>query len=128
VTTVVKVLAGSGAFILAATGIYWFVSYETAGTVLLLGTGLACLVIAGYVWLRNRRARAPAPEDRADADPGEGAGEAIASFTADSPWPLVFGVGVAVFAGGLVFGFPLLIVGGVLVVVGVVGMMRESIA
>jgi cytochrome c oxidase subunit IV len=127
VRTVEKVFLASGAFILASATIYWFVSYEWAGTILLAGTGTATLVVAAYSWLKVRTSTAFA-EDRGDADPGEGEGEPIASFTMDSPWPLAFGIGVAVLAGGLVFGFPLLIVGAVVIVVAVVGMMRESIA
>jgi cytochrome c oxidase subunit IV len=122
-----KVFLFSGLFILASATIYWFVSYEWAGTILLSGTGVATLIMAGYAWLRAGRSTAFA-EDRGDADPGEGEGEPIASFTMDSPWPLVFGVGVAVLAGGLVFGPPLLIVGAIVIVIAAVGLMRESIA
>jgi hypothetical protein len=127
VRTFAKVFAASGAFILASATIYWFVSYERAGTILLVGTGLAALAMAAYAWLETRGSPPPL-EDRGDADPGEGAGEPIASFTMDSPWPLVFGVGLAVLAGGLVFGPPLMIVGAIVIVVAAIGMMRESIA
>jgi Cytochrome c oxidase subunit IV len=127
VRTVEKVFLASGAFILVSATIYWFVSYEWAGTILLVGTGTATLVVAAYTWLRVRSSTGFA-EDRGDADPGDGEGEPITSFTMDSPWPLAFGIGVAVLAGGLVFGPPLLIVGVVVIVVAVVGMMRESIA
>lgn len=125
--TVGRVLLASGTFILASAAIYWFVSHEWAGTILLVGTGTATLIVAAYSRLKVSSSRVFA-EDRGDADPGDGEGEAIASFTMDSPWPLAFGIGVAVLAGGLVFGPPLLIVGAVVIVVAVVGMMRESIA
>jgi hypothetical protein len=127
VRTFEKVFVFSGLFILASATIYWFVSYEWAGTILLTGTGVATLIMAGYAWLKARRSTAFA-EDRGDADPGEGEGEPIATFTMDSPWPLVFGIGVAVLAGGLVFGPPLLIVGAIVIVIAAVGLMRESIA
>jgi hypothetical protein len=122
-----KVFLFSGLFILASATLYWFVSYEWAGTILLSGTGTATLIMAGYAWRKARTSTSYA-EDRGDADPGEGEGEPIASFTMDSPWPLVFGIGVAVVAGGLVFGFPLLIVGAIVIVIAAVGLMRESIA
>ena len=122
-----RVFLFSAVFLLASATIYWFVSYEVAGTILLTGTGLATLIMAGYAWLKARTSTAYA-EDRGDADPGEGEGEPIASFTMDSPWPLVFGIGVAVVAGGLVFGLPLLIVGAIVIVIAAVGLMRESIA
>jgi hypothetical protein len=127
VRTFVKVFLGSGTFILASATIYWFVSYEPAGTILLIGTAAATYVMAAYVWLKVRTSVEPV-EDRGDADPGEGAGQPITSFTMDSPWPLVFGIGVAVLACGLVFGFALLIVGAILTVAGIIGLMRESIA
>jgi Cytochrome c oxidase subunit IV len=127
VRTIVKVLLASGTFILVADAIYWFVSYEPAGTILLLATAVAAYIMAAYAWFHVRRA-AVAVEDRSDADPGAAAGEPITSFTMDSPWPLLFGVGVAIVAGGLVFGPPLLIVGAILVVVATIGLMRESIA
>ena len=122
-----KVFLASGTFILVSAAIYWFVSYEIIGTILLAGTAVAIYVMACYAWLKVRGSAEPV-EDRGDADPGSGAGEPITAFTKDSPWPLVFGVGVAIVAGGLVFGPPLLILGAILTVIGAVGLMRESIA
>jgi hypothetical protein len=127
VRTFVKVFLASGTFILVSAIVYWFVSHEPAGTILLLGTAAATSVMAAYAWVKVRRSTEPV-EDRGDADPGEGAGEPITTFAMDSPWPLVFGVGVAVLAGGLVFGLPLIVVGVILVVAGTVGLMRESVA
>ncbi len=126
--TATRVFLASGGFILAVAAVYWFITYEWAGTILLGGTGAATLVMAGYAWTRASGAGAVMPGDRADADPREGEGEAIVSFTVDSPWPIVFGAGVAVLGGGLVFGFPLLVVGAVLIVIATIGMMRESVA
>jgi hypothetical protein len=125
--TTVKVFIGSGVFIAVSAAIYWFVSYEPAGTILLLGTAAATFVIAAYSGFEIRGAP-EFVEDRGDADPGDGAGDAAVSFTIDSPWPLVFGIGAAVLAGGLVFGFPLLIIGGILIAAAVIGLMGESIA
>jgi hypothetical protein len=127
VRSVVKVFLASGTFILASATIYWFISYEPAGTILLLGTAAATYVMSAYAWLKVRHSTEPV-EDRGDTDPGAAAGEPIASFTMNSPWPLVFGVGVAVLGGGVVFGFPLLLVGAILLVVACVGLMRESVA
>jgi hypothetical protein len=128
VRTSVKVFLGSSAFILASAALYWFVAYEWAGTILLTGTGTATLVMAAYSWLRIRKAPTEPVEDRDDVDPGAGAGEPVVAFAEDSPWPIVFAIGVAVVAGGLVFGVPLLIVGAVVVVAAAIGMMRESVA
>lgn len=125
--TFVKVFLASGTFLLVSGAIYWFVSYEWAGTFLLVGCAFATFVMAGYAWTRTRAVTEPV-EDRGDVDPGAGAGQPITSVTMDSPWPLVFGIGVAILAGGLVFGPALLIVGAILVVVAAIGLMRESIA
>jgi hypothetical protein len=127
VRSFVKVFLASGTFILASATIYWFVAYEPAGTILLLGTAAATYVMAAYAWLKVRGSTEPI-EDRGDADPGAAANEPITSFTMDSPWPLVFGVGAAVLAGGLVFGFPLLLVGAIMLIAACIGLMRESIA
>jgi hypothetical protein len=127
VRTFAKVFLASGTFLLVTAVIYWFISYEPAGTILLLGTAAATYVMAAYAGLKMRRSSEPV-EDRGDADPGAGAGDPVTSFAMDSPWPLVFGIGVAVLAGGLVFGLPLVVVGAILVVAGTVGLMRESIA
>jgi hypothetical protein len=127
VKTFVRVFLASGTFLVISGAIYWFVSDEPAGTFLLLGCGIATYVMASYAWIRVRTSAEPV-EDRGDADPGAGAGEPITSFTMDSPWPLVFGVGVAVLAGGLVFGPALLILGVILIAVATIGLVRESIA
>jgi hypothetical protein len=127
VRTFVKVFLASGTFLLVADAIYWFISYEPAGSILLLATAVATYIMAGYAWLHVRGSQEPV-EDQGDADPGAAAGEPITSFTLDSPWPLVFGIGVAVLAGGLVFGPPLLILGAIVTVAGAIGLMRESIA
>ncbi len=124
--TVVRVFLASGAFGVLVAAIYWFVSYEWAGAVLLGLMGAAALFVSLYTWFVTRGRRS-LPEDRGEATPSEGEADEIASFTVDSPWPIVFGVGVAVAAGGLVFGPPLLLLGAVIVIAAAVGMMRESV-
>lgn len=124
--TVTRVFLLSGGFAVLVTAVYWFVTHEWAGSVLLGLMGAATLFVAAYTWFATR-GRRPPPEDRDDAAPYEGEAEEIASFTVDSPWPIVFGVGIAIVTGGMVFGAPLLLLGAVIVVVAAVGMMRESV-
>ena len=112
--------------------IYWFVSYEVAGTVLLAGLALATGTLS--VWLmrsqrfRRRRAEAGAPEAGAPeaGAPEAGAAEAGAPEAVDRPFldeegrlpaptlaPFAVGLGVALAALGPVFGFAPVAVGAV---------------
>jgi hypothetical protein len=106
--------------------IYWFVSYEVAGTVLLAGLALATGTLA--VWLirsqrLRRRAEAAAPGAGA---PEAGAGGAGAPEAVDRPFldeegrlpaptlaPFAVGLGLALAALGPVFGLAPVAVGAV---------------
>jgi hypothetical protein len=93
----------SGLFGLALAGVYWFLSYEVAGTVLLFGFGLA--TAAAFLVLARSARRTP-PRD--GDEPGE---EARAPFEDEgglvplrSFAPLWVGVGLAVMSLALGFG------------------------
>jgi hypothetical protein len=112
-------------FGLAVGVIYWFVSYESAGTVLLLGFGAA----TGLIGLRlavdpaSRVVRERARVTAADTIPrGEGTGAGTGGV--DRPFldesgrlpdetiaPFAVGLGVAVAATGLIFGLAPVAVG-----------------
>lgn len=103
---------------------YWFLTYEVAGTVMLLLTGMVAGTIAGYFGFPRRGERrtvagmAPHPRSRARSVPHPtGAGdvpsarfevkaaeEAEAWFPRRSLWPFVIGVGALLFANGLLLG------------------------
>ncbi|MDQ6793506.1 MAG: hypothetical protein M3067_01560 [Chloroflexota bacterium] len=85
------------AFGIAIGIVYWFVAYETAGTVLLIGFGLATGLI-GLRLLLADRPRIPAADlDRPFLDEsGRLPDETLA--------PFAVGLGVAVAATGLIFG------------------------
>ena len=116
-------------FIVAA--IYWFVSYESAGTVLLGGFGLATAVIAARLAAdpESRRLRRIA-RGRSQVEPrdaalpggtdvtGGGTGGVDRPFSDESGRlpnttiaPFAVGLGVAVAATGLVFGLAPVVVG-----------------
>jgi hypothetical protein len=91
--------------------VYWFVSYEAAGTVMLLGFGLATGV--AFVLLRRGERAAGLPASAG----GEGSAGAPDSRRPDGPFgdesspvptrsaaPLTVGVGVALIALGAAFG------------------------
>jgi hypothetical protein len=113
------------AFGIVVGAIYWFVSYESAGTVLLLGFGAA----TGVIGLRlaadpasrlvRERARARATETiPAGEGTGAGTGGVDRPFLDESGRlpdetiaPFAVGLGVAIAATGLIFGLAPVIVG-----------------
>lgn len=120
-----RLFAGAGAFYVLTSSIYWFVSYEDAGTTMLVMGMLALLMVAGWLLFQSRRLGGPRPEDRPDADQSDGAGD-LGYFPSSSVWPLVLGAGAVVVANGLVFGVWLGLAGGILVVIGIVGYASEA--
>ena len=115
---------GVTAFFVVIGAIYWFTSYEDAGTTMLVASALLGLLAGGYLFLQARKFP-PRPEDRADATLEEGAGP-VDEFPAPSIWPFVFGLGAVVFATGFVFGIWVILPGAALLGLGVVGLIRQS--
>jgi len=106
--------------------IYWFTSYEDAGTVMLTGTALMGVLAGGYLYLQSRK-YPPRLEDRADATVAEGAGD-VDAFPSNTYWPLVLAFGAAMTASGLVYGIWLVLGGLIFFVGGMIGWVAESIA
>ena len=102
---------GVTAFFVVIAGIYWFTSYEDAGTTMLVASSLLGLLAGGYLLFQARKFP-PRPEDRADATLADGAGP-VDEFPGSTIWPFVFGVWV-ILAGAVVF------------VLGLVGLIRQS--
>lgn len=117
------VLASTAAFFVVATAVYWIMSDEHAGTVLLGVCAPALLLVAVWLVVAGRGQRPP--EDRADAQPADGAGD-VGYFPSSSIWPLVLGTGAVVMANALAFGVWLAVAGGVIVVLAVVGYAVEA--
>lgn len=82
--------------------IYWFLSYEDAGGVMLLASALLGLLPGAYYFWWSRRMR-PRPEDREDARPEDGAG-VVGAFPSSSIWPFVLGLAASSVGLALVFG------------------------
>lgn len=118
------VLLFVGAFFGCVCAIYWFLSYETSGTFMLLGTMLLGFFPGGYYLWWSRRMK-PRPEDDPNAEPADGAG-VVAAFPSTSVWPFVLGLGAASVALALVFGFWTAPIGFVLAFAAVLGVIRES--
>ena len=84
--------------------VYWFVAYETAGTILLIGFGLATGLIGLRLLLVGApRVRAGDPERPFLDESGRLPDETLA--------PFAVGLGVAVAATGLIFGIAPVVLG-----------------
>jgi cytochrome c oxidase subunit IV len=105
--------------------IYWFVTYEPAGTLLLWSFSLMPLIVAGYLLLPGGE-RARTLEDDPDASPDRTAGQELGTFPVASAWPLVLVLGSIAAAASLVYGLLLLPVGLAVIALAVLGLMRES--
>jgi hypothetical protein len=104
--------------------VYWFWSYEDAGTAMLVGTCTLGFLPGSYYYYWHRRMGARV-EDREDASIAEGAGE-VNSFPGSSIWPFVLGMGAFLTVISLVFGIWLIFPGISLILTALVGVTAES--
>jgi hypothetical protein len=118
------VLLFIGAFFGLVCAAYWFLSYETSGTLMLLGAMLLGFFPGGYYFWWSRRMK-PRPEDDPVATRADGAGVA-AAFPSTSIWPFVLGVGASAIGLSLVFGLWTATIGFVLGAAALLGVIRES--
>jgi cytochrome c oxidase subunit IV len=124
VRTGTKVFIALSAFGFGFGTLYWFLTHEPAGSILLWSLGLTSLVIAAWV-IRRHAFDGLGPQD--DEAPGAGgAGEPVGSFPQASVWPVFLVLGVIVTGAALVYGLLLLPVGIAIWAVAVVGLVRES--
>lgn len=119
-----KFFAFSGFFSLLVASVYWFLSSERAGSLLLLFMFFAPLFIGGYLAYRGWKLRRG--EDEPDADHSTHAGEPLGRFHSGSIWPFLMGLGVALSLEGFVFGLWLALVGAALFLLAGLGLMQES--
>jgi Cytochrome c oxidase subunit IV len=124
VRTESRFLLGAGAFAVLVAVVYWFLSYEDAGFVMLALMGIASAIIGGYLLYRGHGARRA--EDDPDADYAATAGEEVGRFSSGSVWPLVMGIGTVLALQGFIFGAWLVGFGLVLFAWAVLGFMLES--
>jgi hypothetical protein len=112
-----------GAFVLFLTILYWFTSYEDAGTVLLALAAALALWFGIYLWLQQRRAATA--KARGDHDDASLAGE-VEYLPHASAWPFAIGLGAATFANGLVLGIWVVVPGAALLALGIGGFIHQS--
>lgn len=118
------VLLFIGTFFGIVAIIYWFFSYDQAGTAMLIGTFLLGLLPGSYYLWWSRRMK-PRPEDDPGATMEDGAG-VVGAFPGSSVWPFVLGLGSSFVALALVFGSWTLAVGFFLGIAALVGVIYES--
>ena len=113
-------------FVAGIAVIYWFTSYEDAGTTMLALAGAAYAMLCGYVYLQVLRLRGGPlrPEDDEDGSPP---GEAeVGYFPASSVWPPALALGAVLIALGLVFGVWFIVIAAIVVVGAVIGYAVEA--
>jgi cytochrome c oxidase subunit IV len=94
--------------------VYWFLTYETAGTVMLVGFGVASAVASISLWAKPPRGAVEAGLADGEVPPRWGDERIPAPAFA----PLIVGAGVAITALGLALGPLILPVGIVVVAIG----------
>ena len=110
-----RIFLGIAAFIAVIGAIYWFVSYEDAGTTLLaLASGLA-LFFGGYLFLQDRKKPVP-----------PSAPEAEQYLPHESVWPFGIGFGVFLAFNGLILGLAWTVPGAVIVATSLGGFVAQS--
>ncbi len=113
------------AFGLVLGTIYWLITKEWTGSILLWTFSLTPLIIAVYA-TRHGALSTPSPQDDPDASPTDDPGEDLGTFPAASVWPIFLVSGVVLTGASLIYGLILLVVGLPLIAWAVIGFMRES--
>ncbi len=116
------VLAG---FAWALGALYWAITYEWTGMVLLVFLGFMPLIVAGWL-ARQVPGHTGGPQDDPQADPDAEAGAAVGSFPLASAWPVFTVLGVIVIGASLVYGLIIAPAGVALLGWSVFGFMRDS--
>lgn len=110
-----RVFLAVGAFVALLAVVYWFTSYEDAGTAMLALAAVLALWCGTYLWLQQRpRAHQPA----GDSGP--------AYLPHASVWPFAIGLGAATILNGLVLGIWVIVPGAALLALGVGGFVRQT--
>lgn len=119
-----QLFLGVALFIAVIDVVYWFVSYERAGTTMLaLASGLAAF-LGGWLYVQDHRRPATAATSPA-TEPGDHDGGGSYLPTA-SWWPLVTGFGAALTLNGLILSWPFAVPGAAVLMLGIAGFVNDS--
>lgn len=102
---------------------YWFITADPTGTSALVMTALLMVLVSFYLGFHASRME-PRPEDRKEAEIADGAGE-LGFFPPYSWWPLWCALTLSTIVLGVVIGWWLAIIGGVLGTVALCGFVFE---
>ena len=124
--TETKVVLFAAVFVAVISTIYWFTSYEDAGTVMLGMGAVAYAMLCGYLYLQVRRLRG-GPTRPEDDDDGVVVGDVeVGFFPAASVWPVALALGVILVGLGLVFGLWFFVIAAIFIVGAVAGYAVEA--
>jgi len=125
VSTWARFFAVYAAFTLGVGTIYYLITGEDIGWIVLSVAGIACAGTVAWAWWRGAF-RERRHDDDPDAEPGVDAGEEVGDFPAASVWPLILVLASLVTGASFVYGLILLPLGVSLMGWAIVGLMRES--
>jgi membrane associated rhomboid family serine protease len=121
-----KLSVGASLFLGVVALIYWFLSYEDAGTVMLVFSFAAYGMLGAFLLMEwKKRKNIPRPEDNPDGTYADGAGE-IAFFPAASIWPAGIGLGAIFIVLALIWGNWYWLIGLPLVFGSIIGLTVEA--
>lgn len=123
--TALRYLWALSIFGLGLGTVYYLLTDEWVGSVLLWFMGVMPLIVAAWATSRGMT-HEPREGDDPDAEPSAGAGESLGSFPLASAWPVFIVLGVVLVGASLVYGLILLPAGVALMGWAVVGFMAES--
>ena len=109
-----KMFAGVAVFMAVIGLVYWFASYEPAGTVMLALAATLAAVCGIYLRVELGRADAQAHDEQEQYLPHS------------SMWPFAIGLGALLAVNGAIVGFPFAIPGMVLLMFAVVGFVGQT--
>ena len=116
-----RLFGGVGVFIVVIGLLYWFVSYEHAGSTLLALAAVLALMTAAYVAWPRKAHEVDGPEPEPGHDPHDGVW-----FPQASIWPFAIGAAMALIVNGLLLGRWLVIPASVFLAWSIAGLIRQG--
>ena len=124
--TTVKTFMLLAVFCLIVGMVYGYLTgfQELAGFPALLAVAAMSLMLAVYLWLVDRSTGAMLPEDREDGEIVEMSGD-YGAFSPWSWWPLLLGIGCAIFVTALAVGWWIIGLAVPVILLGLLGLIFE---
>ena len=122
-TTQWRLFVGVGTFIEVIAVVYWFVSYEDAGTTMLALAAALALFCGAFLRLQERRLEAGEP---APTEAGASRETEAPYLTSASAWPFAIGVSAALALNGLILGWPYAVPGIALLALSIGGWVAQG--